>query len=1337
MGHFLVTTALLMTVLATCSCTTFYIVPVNSTERCEAEPCLTLDQLAGGIMNRYYNNLTVNLCFLPGEHILNRYFNIESVDSVRMIGSHSAALLLRNMLELYWIRELMVTNLTFVSSTDNEQEWRINIFQSGNVLFNKCVFWKVMLWVSSNSTTVTKCRLRNMYDLYPYIAVELRTNYLYISNCEFDGIVFAPVFNSFRIVFNYLLYISDSTFKKSRGRSGGAVNIEPVMNGLIYITSCQFMENHADDSGGALYIAGAANITIFGSIFVRNDAEHGGAINVPRNNYLEITNCTFTANSAWGGIEWSGGAIFTNSFDTKLLGVVVIRNTVFTSNFGTGAATFFRNRVSIENTTFVDNQADNHRVLTVLQSTLIFEHIIFNGNRGSVYSFSSRVDMIGPVSLHGNTGGAIHAVQSQIYINSTKSVSSVNGASRGLTVIRNNTASIGGGVLLRESELVIASPVTISENRAEMFGGGVYSYQSLLLFTSGEGTAKYFINNNFAGQNGGGVYAVASTIKLMRSYVTIGSNTALHNGGGLYLQENSRIYLLKEVDQWDLSDPNIQLEVSTNSAINGGGVFVADSSAGALQCQGEPEHKHGDAASVSPDCFIQTIRLYQRSSYYYRNTIILNNTAKLGSALYGGLLDRCTVSPLAEAYSDGLSGLQYFEMTVAISSSSSIASDPVQVFFCDQLDQSTITVRKGETFKITVSAIDQVENPVSATVHSSVVTESGVGRLKEGQAIQRVGSHCTELEYSVFSQDSSAQVELYADGPCGSLGISKQTFNVSFQPCTCPVGFQQSQSLIECECVCDQRLLPNHISNCSQEAGTIQLETEIWIGVANSSNGTGYVIHRCPFDYCVGRPVNISLNSSQERDRQCAFNRTGVLCGECQHGLSLVLATSNCEECSNIYLFLLIPFALAGIALVGFILFFNITIATGTIHSLIFYSNLLSANYFTQPSALTVFISWVNLDLGIETCFYDRMNSQVKVFLQLIFPAYLFLLMLLIIIISRYCNFFATLLSNRNPVAALCTLIFLSYSKLLRFIIAALQSTVLEFPDGSKQRVWSYNANVQYFTSSHTPLFVAAVLILTAGGLFTLQLFFAQWFPHCSKWKLMRWTRNTKYTGFMDAYHAPFVRKHRYWLGLLLFALIVHNVIAAIATDDFLPVLFMGCIGISLLMLKVHTRRVFKNWVHDLLENLFLLNLVFLANGTLYANTTKAAITALVETSIALSAGLFLLIICYHSYKHVFLQSRFYRRHRSHIRELTATVKENLECLKRREVAELVTDQRNTLKTHYTALKSHRRREPDLDVLAPITTDDYRPAPPPRKSTPEVTHTVVERDADIILTDTL
>ena len=129
-------------------------------------------------------------------------------------------------------------------------------------------------------------------------------------------------------------------------------------------------------------------------------------------------------------------------------------------------------------------------------------------------------------------------------------------------------------------------------------------------------------------------------------------------------------------------------------------------------------------------------------------------------------------------------GFEYLNNTVHYSS---IASKAVRVKLCNTTKQ-TISVRKGQAFTISVMAVDQAGNPMNnAKIHSSVITESRVDRLKEGQAQQEVGNQCTELEYNVFSQDSSAQVELYADGPCNNLGISRQILNISFLKCECPM----------------------------------------------------------------------------------------------------------------------------------------------------------------------------------------------------------------------------------------------------------------------------------------------------------------------------------------------------------------------------------------------------------------------------------------------------------------------------------------------------------------------------------------------------------------------
>ncbi len=605
-------------------------------------------------------------------------------------------------------------------------------------------------------------------------------------------------------------------------------------------------------------------------------------------------------------------------------------------------------------------------------------------NNGPIYAFNSRVEFNGSTTLsnnRGELGGAISAVQSEIYINTEE------------VIITNNTAASGGGIFLRESTLFVNEPIKIYHNTAQD-GGGIYAYSrrvkfqpALVQMLNAYGYPlppnKSEIAHNIAENNGGGIYAISSTIELSLSYVNIDSNTANASGGGVYLQQSSKLYLFKRYAEYPIQQyPYVRLMINNNLAQYGGGIFVADDTERSA-CRGVVT----ETDAIKADCFIQTIKLYPmdwQANQNSFNTFMTNNTAtKSGADIYGGLLDRCTVSQNAEYHiSSNGSGLDYINNTIKSSTELSISSRPVQVMFCNYSQSDYYySYKKGHAFKISVMAVDQVGNPMNATIRSFVITESGVGRLKEGQAKQTVDNQCTELEYNVFSQDSSAQVELYAEGPCINLGISKQLFNIYFQLCTCPIGLKPIQSDIECKCDCDLDLQQYQITNCSEENGTIKLESNMWIGVANTTNQTGYVVSNCVFDYCVEKPVNIGLSNP---DEQCAYNRSSVLCGKYKSNFSLVLGTSNCKECSNpnLYLLLLIPFALAGILLVALILMLNITIATGNIHGLIFYANIVAANrailFPNLNNFLTVFISWVNLDLGIGLAFTMEWTLKQK-----------------------------------------------------------------------------------------------------------------------------------------------------------------------------------------------------------------------------------------------------------------------------------------------------------------------------------------------------------------------
>ena len=83
------------------------------------------------------------------------------------------------------------------------------------------------------------------------------------------------------------------------------------------------------------------------------------------------------------------------------------------------------------------------------------------------------------------------------------------------------------------------------------------------------------------------------------------------------------------------------------------------------------------------------------------------------------------------------------------------------------------------------------------------------------------------------------------------------------------------------------------------------------------------------------------------------------------------------------------------------------------------------------------------LDLGINTCYFPGMDTYNKTWLQLAYPAYVILLVVLVIITSSYSTKFSNLIGKKNPVATLATLILLSYAKLLEiclnlFLLASL-----------------------------------------------------------------------------------------------------------------------------------------------------------------------------------------------------------------------------------------------------------------------------------------------------------
>ena len=519
-----------------------------------------------------------------------------------------------------------------------------------------------------------------------------------------------------------------------------------------------------------------------------------------------------------------------------------------------------------------------------------------------------------------------------------------------------------------------------------------------------------------------------------------------------------------------------------------------------------------------------------------------NRAMKSSPILYGGLLDRYTKSPFAEItqkFGDiPINGVSYFDDASSINNRdlALISSVPFEyapvLMVIGTAHIPHIKVKKGQIFTVSLTVIDQVGHPVNATVSGYLHSTKSV--LIEGQ-LNFITKTCERITLRALSPHNSEQLTLYAsDGPCRDAPRSSTSVKIQFIPCNlCPIGFQPVE--ISCDCFCHDDI-KDYVS-CNSTSELLVRELNIWIAYINQTGIAGYLIYlHCPFGYCYEGGVPVNLNQPNGEDAQCRFNHSGLLCGSCQPGLSLSLGSSQCLSCPKYWpvIFLLINLATvaAGILLVMFLLALKLTVAVGTLNGLLFYANIVAVDKsvflrFTESNFITVFISWINLELGIETCYFSGMDAYSKAWLQLVFPAYVILLVILIIVVSNYSTRFSHII-GKSPVETLATLILLSYAKLFQTVITALSYGVIEYPDGSKDTVWLPDATVTYLSSKHAFLFFAAIVILLVGLTYTFLLFTWHWLPACPSWRIFKFMRDPKFRTFMEMYSVPYTSKHRY-----------------------------------------------------------------------------------------------------------------------------------------------------------------------------------------------------------------
>ena len=718
-------------------------------------------------------------------------------------------------------------------------------------------------------------------------------------------------------------------------------------------------------------------------------------------------------------------------------------------------------------------------------------------------------------------------------------------------------------------------------------------------------------NCNFTNNEG-------SSLVLIDTYVTFygvnnfTNNSALVDGGGIYMISTSILFLT----------PGSLLWFVNNHANDTGGAIRVEQIVLTLL---------SDRERASSFCFyqLQGTGVVSEKHFHFES----NTAGVAGTVLYGGETMSCLQEDLAT------SDNQFINISTFVNQSglSVISSDPRGVCFCNdsvpdcRLKNLTMNAIPGGSIGFSVIVIGQQNNATTGIV--SISSYSGIRSNHDISSAM-----CTDLSYEIAVEDSSnnsVTVNVTLSDFETNFFQSPLTIHVDIQPCLHGTYLSPQSHVCECE-----DSIKAATTNCDGVNATVTKEGTSWIGEFQNCT---IVYNICPYDYCIPESVTYPLS---DPDRQCALNRSGLLCGECDNGLSLMLGSNKCGQCNNGYLALIIPFSLAGIALVILLVALNLTVTVGTINGLLFFANLLKIHEpllsgIANVPVLSQFISWINLDLGIETCFFVGMNSCYKTLLQFIFPFYLWFLIILIILLSQRFSKLSHIIGN-NAVPVLCTLLLLSYTKILRTIVSIFIFAKFSSTCPNVGSVW-FNNGEPYFTGCHLGLFIIAFPALIV--LFLPYTLFLLLFP---LWELCRskWTVGTslflKLKPFFDAYAGPHTDQFRVWPGLLLLARIVLAIAVAAFPVSQVPLALLVATT-TVLIATLSFGLVYKNKRLHSLDIFYLLCLLvifnvvlgaFIENGSDAGGLNFSRLTARIGVGIVSSISFvgFLAILAYHVY---------------------------------------------------------------------------------------------------------
>ena len=578
---------------------------------------------------------------------------------------------------------------------------------------------------------------------------------------------------------------------------------------------------------------------------------------------------------------------------------------------------------------------------------------VINGEQagGAIFMDNSNFTIQGNVSFEHNTaggaGGAMQLNYTSSYINGSLS-------------LKRNKAVVGGAVSVTKGDFIIQGRTSFIENSAGYYGSALYilftnfKYKDMnntAIFSGNDYTAIKSIYSNITfigtvsfhknvGFEGGAIRSYASNV-IFSGTIYFDKNMAIL-GGAIFLNGASKL----------IFKPKLSISFIFNHANDSGGaLYVTDS-----QC----------SLRSKQECFIiLDAESKNNISLHFEN----NSAGNTGSILYGGQLDHCKLLFSSEIdqcdcnksknrHAD--ESLNALEILISMSTINqphnegaawNISSPATIIFFCKDDKISIYNMRQeiypGQHFNVPLIAYGQGGYPVPAKIFWETKNLNDYYRNASHQYrlspfLQPINtSSCTNVTFQLYSTESTTltadpfEFNLRPENPVCQNLVEGLILSIYVRPC--PIGFNLSLADSRCDCAEKLKELANKCYiDSNSESSVERMKNNFWISQPNNKTLILYEF-RCPLDYCINNFVKVSL---RDPSVQCDFNRTGMLCGQCQKNFSLALGSLHCIQCNNNYIALIAVFVMAGVLLITVLFILRLTVSGGTLNGLLFYANI-------------------------------------------------------------------------------------------------------------------------------------------------------------------------------------------------------------------------------------------------------------------------------------------------------------------------------------------------------------------------------------------------------------